>query len=348
MGTRSTRLGRDYFSSLDQMETDLLMPNVQANAVQSLALLKQSARWLLKYSENITSQCGEDGIIRECLKLLPETDGWCVEFGAWDGKHLSNTYNLIAAHGYRAVLIEANPKKFQQLNSGFEYRRQILPIQAFVGVTANDGLDFLLSGLPVPFNFDLLSVDIDGNDYHVWNAVKRHRPKLVVIEYNPTITNAVIFIQEQDASVSRGSSAAALVALAKAKEYELIAVTENNLIFVDTQYFQQFQIPDNSLELMRDDTKCPQIFVGYDGSVNLAENGKVGSIRLPWHMIRLNQGSIQVLPRFLRAYPGNYSMWQRFGYALRTLTKFQKPQRLWGAIRNLIRRSMSAEFDAAE
>ena len=51
---------------------------------------------LLNYRSNIYSQNGEDGIISEILKRLnlDQKKLWCVEFGAWDGMHLSNTFAL--------------------------------------------------------------------------------------------------------------------------------------------------------------------------------------------------------------------------------------------------------------
>ena len=69
------------------------------------------------YKKNIFSQYGEDGIIEEIFKRLEGvSDKQCCEFGAWDGKFLSNTCNLITNHNYEAVLIEADEKKFNELN----------------------------------------------------------------------------------------------------------------------------------------------------------------------------------------------------------------------------------------
>src|SRR5260370_39426352 len=70
---------------------------------------------LLDYAANVYSQNGEDGILSKILELLPAKDEWCVEFGAWDGRYLSNTCNLIEKSGYSAVLIEPDRKKFADL-----------------------------------------------------------------------------------------------------------------------------------------------------------------------------------------------------------------------------------------
>lgn len=133
----------------------------------TLSGLRERGRALLAHAGNITSQSGEDGILLHVLNRLRVCDHWCVEFGAWDGKHLSNTFNLVAAENYRGVLIEQDSRKFEQLTSQYQYRDRIIAINACVGFSPNDGLDVLIKPLPVPHEFDLLSIDIDGNDYHV-------------------------------------------------------------------------------------------------------------------------------------------------------------------------------------
>lgn len=50
---------------------------------------------ILKYRKSIFSQSGEDGVLDFILSKLSKLDNWCVEFGAWDGIHLSNTYYFI-------------------------------------------------------------------------------------------------------------------------------------------------------------------------------------------------------------------------------------------------------------
>ena len=48
------------------------------------------------FKKNVYSQNGEDGILEEILKKLDlRKNGWCCEFGAWDGKRGSNTFNLV-------------------------------------------------------------------------------------------------------------------------------------------------------------------------------------------------------------------------------------------------------------
>jgi hypothetical protein len=279
--------------------------------------LQEQSRWLSRHAANLTSQCGEDGIIAKALSLLPDRTSWCVEFGAWDGKFASNTYDLIVSQNYRAVLIEASPARFRDLERMHGASGRHALINASVGFSKSDSLDVLLSRCDVPNDFDLLSIDIDGNDYYAWEAVEKYRPKLVIIEFNPTFANPMLFVQKQQAGCGQGASPASLVELAKRKGYELIASTYLNLLFVTSEHYAAFGIADNSLALMRDDSGVPRIFVGYDGHVFLAHGERSGFISLPWHGLRLKEPDVQVLPKRLQKYPDEYTPAERRGFRLK-------------------------------
>jgi len=274
----------------------------------TLSELQEHSRWLSRYAHNVTSQQGEDGIVEKALSVLPDRDRWCVEFGAWDGKVDSNTYALVNSHGYRGVFIEPDPVRFRGLQQTHGGSGRHILLNAAVGFQKSDNLDALLSKSDIPKDFDLLSIDIDGNDYHVWDEVKDYRPKLVLIEYNWTSHNSVLFVQEKSAQVSRGSSPASLVELARTKGYELIAVTAPNLLFVASEYYKAYDIPDNSLAVMRDESLVPKIFVGYDGHIFLVQGSAFGSIQVPWHGLSLTESKVQVLPGWLQKNAGRYSL----------------------------------------
>jgi hypothetical protein len=267
-----------------------------------LAELRRRARWLAQSVTPADPANPENEMIAKALSLLPNRDNWCVEFGAWDGKVLSNTYNLIAG-GYRGVLIEGSTERYQRILSDYEFPDRIVALNQFVGYSKDDNLDALLAPLPIPKDFDFLSIDIDGNDYHVWEAVALYRPKLVVIEFNPSIENGIAFVQERNPRCNQGTSATSLVELAKRKGYELVGANWVNLFFVSAEYFPLFSIPDNSLELVRDDSDTPKIFYGYDGHMFLSQNGKQGGIHLFWHPVYVKEERIQRIPKRLQVYP---------------------------------------------
>ena len=75
-----------------------------------------------------------------------------------------------------------------------------------------------------------MSIDIDGNDYHIFEGLDIYQPKLICIEFNPTIPNEVNFSQKANMSVNQGSSALALIELAKKKLYSPVVVLNLQVI----------------------------------------------------------------------------------------------------------------------
>lgn len=266
-----------------------------------------SNTWLNEYSKNITSQTGEDGIIEKILEIIPHNNKWCVEFGAWNGKAYSNTFNLISNKGYSAVLIEGDSIKYKDLINTFKDNKSVIPVNTFVGFDDNSNLDKILGNYDIPLDFDLLSIDIDGNDYHVWDACQIYRPKIVCIEYNPTIPNEVEFVQPKDMKINQGSSLLSIYNLAETKNYKLVAATPYNALFVDAKYFELFNINDNSVQTMRlCKSNLSYIFTGYDGTIFIR-----GEKILPWHDMQISESKLQTLPAFLRRYPDNYNKIQK-------------------------------------
>ena len=294
-----------------------------ANATESFMSKITTLPALNLFEKNVYSQNGEDGIIEEMLGRISNTsqlDGWCVEFGAWDGIYLSNTYNLIKNKTYKAVLIEGNANKFKKLCKNIP-NHDVIKICQFVSFDGDFTLDRLLEKTQIPKNFDILSIDIDGCDYFIFESLTHYRPKIVCIEFNPTIPNEVEFVQPRNFDVTQGASAKSLTKLAEKKSYTLVAITQSNLFFVDDQIKNSIIGSDNiSLETLRDDSQCKSfIFCGYDGTI-LTNNAP----RLIWHGIQLDHESLQKLPKYLRKYPENYNLLQRIVFELFLVFKFPK------------------------
>jgi len=255
---------------------------------------------LAEFKSDVTSQWGEDGIIRRIFDVLPESSGWCVEFGAWDGKHFSNTYNLIANENWSGVLIEANEEKFGELVRNYAGNLAAHCVNRFVDIEGENCLDNILSEIDIPKDFDLLSIDVDSCDYHVWESVKHFQPKLVIVEFNPSIPNDIFFVQDPNFEFNHGNSLCALIELGKQKGYELIATTNTNGFFIRSTYFGLFGIDDNSINKMRDDqpyaTKILQL---YDGTLLT-----VGMTKMIWRDMEIGIDQLQVLPPMLRRFGG--------------------------------------------
>lgn len=259
--------------------------------------------WLLDYRKDVTSQFGEDGVIEKVFEVIGEGSRWCVELGALNGTHDSNVWNLLKNKGWSGVLIEADPTAYEKLVMEYDGMSSVHAVQAFVSFEGEHSLDAIFSRTPLPREFDLLSLDIDGNDYHLWESLTQYRPRVLVMEFNPSIPDAISFVQPRDMSVYQGSSLRATVDLSKKKGYELIAITAGNAFFVQKELFSRFEIEDNSLEALHVDRRYEtQFFQLYDGTIVLA-----GNKELIWHKIPIDQDRIQVLPKARRTYPARIS-----------------------------------------
>jgi hypothetical protein len=201
------------------------------------SVLKLNSKRIRHYS-----QWGEDGLLEYILSKLPNRDEFLVEFGAWDGKHLSNGFHLVDKLGYSGVLIEMDPERFEELEENMSVYKCVC-INAMVGYEGNSKLDSILSQTEIPQDFDLLSVDIDGNDYQVWKSLDKYKPKVVIIEINASILPGVDLVNNPDHPFElfvSGSSISAMNKLGIAKGYRLIANVGCNAIFVRENLYDLF------------------------------------------------------------------------------------------------------------
>lgn len=242
---------------------------------------------LTSYAANVYSQNGEDGILEALFAQLNIESGTFCEFGAWDGKYLSNTYRLFE-RGWRGWYIEGNPPRYRQLRGNIA-GPDVELICAYVTLTGGQTLDHLLmssrlysSGLVD--HLDLLSIDIDSDDLAVWRSFTLLRSKVVVIECNPTIPPDVHF--ENPVGKNQGNSTRAIYEFARSIGYQLVGATACNLIFLDEAVGE---MPFSVLDLSRPLPNAgARYFFGYDGALLVASPATGTTIsptlmRVPWN-----------------------------------------------------------------
>jgi len=259
------------------------------------------------FKSNTYSQFGEDGILKEVFGRIQSggvtLNRWCCEFGAWDGLHLSNTARLIIEEGFSAVLIEGDPKRVKALGLNFP-QKEVTKISSFVAPYGDKSLESMLSKTDIPLDFDLLSIDIDGMDYFILASIKNYKPKVIIIEFNPTVPNSVRFIQENNPSIKHGASALAITELSETLGYVVVAATFCNLVLVRADISGLVTTTKSGLdELIPHGKEGTYIFSGYDGT--LLSNRP--SIDFMWHSLTVNLPEVQVIPKFLRKFPGDFS-----------------------------------------
>lgn len=204
---------------------------------------------LNQYASNITSQNGEDGIIKYILENLPhDIKKVCVEFGAWDGKHLSNTFSLWHEQGWKGILIEAERERCDSLiNTYSDY--DVLVFNQFVEPQGNGSLDELFRKNNLDPNVGVVSIDIDSADYHVWKSLEYVNPAIVVIEHNQTIPGYIDY-HDPEGEVFLRCSAKALEKLGREKGYKLVCCTISNSIFIRNNLFDTEIFPDMPVEYL--------------------------------------------------------------------------------------------------
>jgi len=168
----------------------------------------------------VFSQNGEDGVIMELLSRLGVQQGHFIEFGIEDGRE-GNCVLLADVLGWSGLFVEADAKLFARLRAKYAFNDRVDTRCAMV---TPENVNDLFRDQPV--DTDILSIDIDGQDYWVWDAIDVIRPKIVIIEYNSLLGPDDDKVEPQGASpvysTTFGASIGALRRLGRAKGYALV------------------------------------------------------------------------------------------------------------------------------
>jgi hypothetical protein len=224
--------------------------------VRQIHQLQDMRRWwqsgdLRSYEEQVFSQNSEDGIIKEIFRRIGARHRFFVEFGAETGSEC-NCARLAREEGWSGVFLEQEPELATRL--GENYRAWPAVRCRQVGVSSQN-IEALLEAEVVPADFDLLSIDIDGNDYWVWRAVRRWQPRVVVIEYNAAYPPPVRWVMREnlehhwDHTNYQGASLTSLVLLGREKGYTLVATDSRgvNAFFVRAELATPDRFLDTTL-----------------------------------------------------------------------------------------------------
>ena len=179
---------------------------------------------LTAYELRVFSQNGEDGVLAEILRRIGAGERNFAEFGVQDGSE-GTTVFLAQVMGWSGAYLEADDGAYEALARRFSANPRVRTVHAAV---EPGNVEALFAQAGVPEELDVLSIDVDGNDYWIWRALQRFRPRVVVIEYNGDLDPATPHVMpytpgyEWDHSSGYGASLAALEALGEEKGYTLV------------------------------------------------------------------------------------------------------------------------------
>ena len=189
----------------------------------------------------VFSQWGDDGIIQYLIHLLDIRPHCFIEFGV-ENYHESNTRFLLMHDNWEGLVIDSDHRNILHIqNSEFYWRHALTAVCDFVD---RDNVNQIFEQHGFVGEVGILSIDIDGNDLWVWEAITAVNPQLVIIEYNSVFgaQHAISIPYDREFQRTRahhsnlyfGASLKALCLLGEKKGYALIGTNSagNNAYFV--------------------------------------------------------------------------------------------------------------------
>jgi hypothetical protein len=225
---------RPLVRQLDQIKAAIGRQESRLVAAQTLTRLRDA-------EFKVYSQWGEDGIIQYLIHKVPIADPSFIEFGVEDYSE-ANTRFLLVNDNWRGVIFDSGTAHVDFVRyHGLGWRYELDARTAFI-TPENVNDEFRKAGMTG--DIGLLSIDIDGNDYWVFEAVDVVSPRIVIVEYNSVFgpDHAVTVLPDAKFDRTRahhstlyfGASVAAFTRLAAKKGYSLVGsnTAGNNLFYV--------------------------------------------------------------------------------------------------------------------
>ena len=222
-------------------ELKLLTGRLLASQVRAMAQSFREAEF------KVFSQFGDDGIIQYLIARLdiPHALSTFVEFGVQDYSE-SNTRFLLLNDNWRGLVMDGDERSMESVRARDMYWRHDLT--ALCRWIDRDNINTILqeSGFSGPIG--ILSIDIDGNDYWVWQRIEVVQPVIVIAEYNSVFGAREAVTVPYDPAFNRtkahysnlywGASLSALASLGRSKGYAFVGsnLAGNNAYFVHESY----------------------------------------------------------------------------------------------------------------
>lgn len=241
------RLNRYFnlFKNVHKIQAELTkiqeaLGRVESRQIQNLS--SQLSHISLQLTEfQVFSQWGEDGIIQSLVNSIAIKNKVFIEFGVQDYTE-SNTRFLLINNNWSGLVMDSSPENIRYIRQDEIYWKYNLKAEcAFID---RDNINTLLMNNGMIGDIGILSIDIDGNDYWVWEAIDCISPRIVICEYNSLFGSHRKVTIPYDQSFTRnkvhfsclyyGASIAALSHLADVKGYVLLGSNSagNNLFFL--------------------------------------------------------------------------------------------------------------------
>jgi len=227
------------FYKINETQDKLLMINGLQSSLISKNIAHQKS--IADYEFSVFSQWGEDGIISFLLDKIPVKNKVFIEFGV-ENYTESNTRFLLKKNNWKGLIIDGSKENIDYIHKDkIMWMHDLSAICEFI---TTENINTIISSFTDEEDIGLMSIDIDGNDYWVWDAIKVVEPRIVICEYNNlfgsdkelTIPYDPLFVRSEAhySNVYYGASISALISLSKKKGYTYIGSNSagNNAFFI--------------------------------------------------------------------------------------------------------------------
>ncbi len=229
------------------LESEIDSVKINQGRILEALLASNGVGGLQSHEFKVFSQWGEDGILQWIVDHIEIRNKTFIEFGVEDFRE-SNCRYLMMSRGWSGFVIDGSERNVKEIRRAHWYwRYNLVARSAFV---TRENVEELLSESGFDADLGVLSVDIDGMDYHVLERIERFRPRVIVAEYNALFGDVRPITVPYDPSFIRGrahythlyfgASLAALTHLASAKGYALVGTNSNgvNAFFIRRDLMQ--------------------------------------------------------------------------------------------------------------
>ncbi len=224
---------------------------------RQLMLIGRQLSWMLEQKDRLNdlsdaefrvfSQWGEDGIVEWLVQNIPDLATTFVEFGV-ENYMEANTRYLMPHRNWRGLIMDGNPAYMEYVHSTSLYwKYDLKAVTAFI---TRENINVLLTENGFAGEIGLLSIDIDGNDYWILDAIDMAvKPSILIVEYNPILGDKVPITVPYDPEFNRfnahysglyfGASIGAVRHAAEKKGYSFVGTCSNgiNAFFVRDELF---------------------------------------------------------------------------------------------------------------
>ncbi len=202
---------------------------------------------LLRFGFKVYSQSDEDGIIAEIFHRIGTTNKTFLEIGSSGGLESNTLYLLL--QGWKGFWVDGSSKFIELISQKFSFSLNTGSLKAIHRWVHKENINQLIEDATEDGQaLDLLSLDIDGNDYHILDAIESLNARVLVVEYNPKFRPPVKWVMSYNPSHSydgsdyMGASLKSFEILLLGKGYKLVGC---NLLGINAFFVRKDLMKDN-------------------------------------------------------------------------------------------------------